>query len=269
MIIPREVLVRPGIIDSERVCALSLAGQLFFRNLLHCCDGAGRFPADAAEIRHALYYRTPNVASSHVEAWMQKCAEARLVKLYTRGGKRYGEILNYGQRDTKRRTLYPPAEGQDELILAADPPPKRTRPPRTKTGSEEKGRESASAPAPQISEETQDEWLTRLAAAWPEVNLPKQLRAAEANRRLQGKDLERGWFEETWLRKTSPIVRLGAAALTESAVAPEPEAWRQYLKDEYYEESWALSAQACTWASLPGNWRDRIVREFGQQQRSA
>lgn len=261
MIIPRDCLVRPGIIDSERVCALSLACQLFFRNILHCADGKGRFPADAAEIRHALYYRQSNVASSHVEAWLLKCNEARLVKLYTRDGKRFGEIENYGQRDTKRRTLYPPAEGQDELILAVDPPPKRARPPRLKTGTEEKGRESASAPAPPNFAETQEQWLARLAASWPEVNLPKQLRAAEAAQRLVGKDLEREWFETRWLAKTSPVVRLTGNGTVPISLPTEPEAWKQYLKDNYYGESWAESAAACTWASLPGNWRARILRE--------
>jgi hypothetical protein len=259
VIIPRECLVRPGIIDSERVCALSLACQLFFRNILHCADGKGRFPADAAEIRHALYYRQSNVASSHVEAWLLKCNEARLVKLYTRDGKRFGEIENYGQRDTKRRTLYPPAEGQEELSLAADPPPKRARPPRPKTGTEEKGRESASAPAPHILSETQEQWLARLAASWPEVNLPKQLRAAEAAQRLVGKDLEREWFETRWLAKTSPVVRLDSAAPAAAPVPPEPANWRQMLKAHYLGESWALSALACTWTTLPGSYRARIL----------
>lgn len=263
MIIPREVLVRPGIIDSERVCALSLAGQLFFRNLLHCCDGAGRFPADAAEIRHALYYRTPNVASSHVEAWMQKCAEARLVKLYTRGGKRYGEILNYGQRDTKRRTLYPPAEGQDELILAADPPPKRARPPLPKKGSEEKGRESATAaPAVFAPSETQELWIERLVREYPQADIRAQLAQAHANRRLQGKQLERVWFETQWLTKLSPTVQLDSAAPAAAPVPPvppEPANWRQMLKANHLSESWALSALACTWTTLPGSYRARIL----------
>jgi hypothetical protein len=269
MIIPREVLVRPGIIDSERVCALSLAAQLFFRNLLHCCDGKGRFPADAAEIRHALYYRQPNVASSHVEAWLHKCDQARLVKLYTRDGKRYGEIVNYGQRDTKRRTLYPPAEGQEELILATDPPPKPARPPRPKKESEEKGRESAQdarrgppAPAHDFSEE-QDAWLRRLAEAWPDVDVVRQLGAAHDDRRKQHKQLERDWFERCWLPKCSPVVRLdGRPGATPGAIQPEPEAWRVHLRDTYPEESWAESAAAYEWPALPAVWRERIAREM-------
>lgn len=264
MIIPREVLVRPGIIDSERVCALPLACQLFFRNLLHCGDGKGRFPADAAELRAALYYRTPAVASSHVEVWLQKCATTRLVKLYTRDGKRYGEIVGYGQRDTKRRTLYPPAEGQEEMILAADPPPK---PPRAeRKGREEKGRESAQfarrAPATVEFSEDQATWLERLAQAWPEFDVPRQLAAAADDRRKQNKTLERDWFERHWLPKCSPAVRLGSIQTSTTDTTPEPEGWRVHLKDQYPEESWAESAAAYQWPALPAVWRERIAREM-------
>lgn len=269
MIFPREVLVRPGIIDSERVCALSLACQLFFRNLLHCCDGKGRFPADAAEIRHALYYRQTNVASSHVEAWLLKCDQARLVKLYTRDGKRYGEIVNYGQRDTKRRTLYPPAEGQEELILATDPPPKERRTRAPKKGIEEKGRESAQfarrgPPAPTHDfQEDQAAWLQRLAEAWPDLDVIRQLANAADDRRKQNKALERDWFERHWLPNCSPIVRLdGRPGATPSAIQPEPEAWRVHLRDTYPEESWAESAAAYEWPALPAVWRERIAREM-------
>jgi len=143
MIPLRDVLVRPGVIDSERVIALPVTCQLFFRNLLHCCDGAGIFPADVAELRAAFYWRSPGVSNPHVETWLTKCHQAGLVKLYTRGGKPYGELINYGQRDTKRRKLYPgPDDG--ELNFAAPPgDPPKPRP----AASELNRRESPQPPA--------------------------------------------------------------------------------------------------------------------------
>ena len=135
----RDCIVRSGIVDSARVCALPIACQLFFRNLLHACDGAGRFPADADELRNAFYWRSPGVSKPHVEAWLTKCHQARLVNLYTRGGKAYGEMPNYGQRDTKRRVLYPgPDDGELNFAVALEPaddppvakPPKKESPTR-------------------------------------------------------------------------------------------------------------------------------------------
>ena len=121
----------------------------------------------------------------------------------------------------------------------------------------EGGGEDASPPAPPISEETTLQWLQRLESKWPQINVRKELNAAQTNRKLQSKKLERGWFEEHWLARITPVVELGQVQ-TAAAVAPEPEGWRQYLKDRHPGESWALSAQACTWQTLPSSYRARI-----------
>lgn len=282
MIPLRKVLVHPGIVHSERVCALPVTVQLFFRNLLHCCDGAARFVADPAELRYALYQRAPGVASSHVEAWLIRCHQARLVKLYTRDGKGYGEVLNYRQTNGKQPVLYPAPPEEDgreaelglglpEAIASAEDSPDdepaapRPPPPPNTLKNRIEGKGKAAAPAAFF--ETQEAWLQRITADWPSVNIPKQLKLAEADRRAKGKDLEREWFETRWLTKTSPIVRLDAAAAPAAAIPAEPEGWRVYLKDEYYDESWAESAAACTWTTLPANWRDRILREYSPPHR--
>ena len=132
MIVPKDMLVKHGIVDSPRLCAMKPTEQLFFRNLLHVCDGAGRLLADADALRLALYGRAPGVQRSHVEAWLQKIYLAGLVKLYTRGAVRYGEVLNFGQKDRMRKVLYP-AEDPGELNFGRpadelpDPEPKRRR----------------------------------------------------------------------------------------------------------------------------------------------
>lgn len=137
----------------------------------------------------------------------------------------------------------------------------------TKMGTRGRGRgregggEDASPPAPPIFQESQDQWLKRLESKWPQIKLAKELQAAQTNRQLQGKKLERRWFEEHWLANITPVVELGQVQ-TAAAVAPEPEGWRVYLKDNYDDQSWAKSAAAYTWASMPGNWRDRLTREM-------
>jgi hypothetical protein len=269
----REVLVRPGIIDSERVCALPLACQLFFRNLMHCCDGKARFPADAAELRAALYWRTPAVTSPHIEVWLQKCAQARLVKLYTRDGKKYGEVENYGQRDTARKAIYPPPPGQVEMNLDADPPPKKRKKNLNRIeGEGEPAPEGATPPAPVnfAMAESEQAWIARLRTQWPGINIERELGNATANRQRAGKTLERGWFEKHWLPNVTPTVSFATGTAVPAApISAEPEAWRAWLKENYYGESWAQSAAAYPWEMLPTNYRSKIERGMGDQRRTA
>lgn len=269
----RKVVVHPGIIDSERVCALPLACQLFFRNLLHCCDGKARFPADAAELRAALYWRTPAVTSPHIEVWLQKCAQARLVKLYTRDGKKYGEVENYRQTDQFHKAIYPPAVDQVELELKADPPPKRANKKMNRSEGEGKeAPEGATPPAPVKFSvtESDEQWLARLAQAWPGINLAREIAQAQANRQRQGKKLERAWFEAHWLTKISPAVDFATATASPAApISSEPEAWRAWLKDHHYGESWAETAAAYEWTTMPANFRSKIERGMGDGRKSA
>jgi len=121
----RDCLVRYGIVHSKRVCALPVATQLFFRNLLHTCDGAGRFLADADDLRIALYqHALDRVTRLHVSRWLAECHTAELVRLYTGpDGRGYGEVLNYGQRDSKRKVLHPAREPDQLNFASAIPEP--------------------------------------------------------------------------------------------------------------------------------------------------
>lgn len=147
----RDVLVRYGVIDSPRLCRAPESFQLFYRNLLHLGDKNARFIADAADIRLDLYrHALDRVKIHHVQQWLQQCVQLNLVKLYTRSGKTYGQILNYGQRDTKRRALHPVAEDEPELMLEAPEPTPATAPPK---GSEVKIEVSRARASDQINRE--------------------------------------------------------------------------------------------------------------------
>lgn len=268
MIILRDCLVRPGIIDSKAVCAQSLACQLFFRNLLHACDGAGRFLADADELRHAFYRRAPGVSRPHVEAWLAQCHQARLVKLYTRDGLGYGEILKYGQRDKQRRVLYPPPD-DGELNFAAAPP----GPPEERNRIEGKGtryarraQRATPAPAAGFLSETQSQWIARLEGEHPGIDIVAELHAAAKNRRLQHKKLERDWFEKHWLANLSVEVTLEPAGRTGKACEPEPEGWRGWLEDAYPHSAYTKGGreEGLEWGELPADVRAKFAREINQ-----
>lgn len=266
----RPVLVREGILDSDKVCRLALVTQLFFRNLLHVCDGADRFDANADDLRLDLYRRAlDRVKKQHIEQWLQECREARLIELYTRSGKRFGRVLNYGQRDAKRKAIHPAPEDEAELPLVTDDPPPAPRPPRTKPrasappsfkGMESnriEGRETArnAPPTPSLSD---DDWLRNLMPLYPHVNLVAELAACQKKFPSTG----RVFFETKWLANCEKAVTLKTANGQVITIEPEPEAWKLYLKDTYEGESWAASAAAYPWAEMPPQWRAKIFKEM-------
>lgn len=268
----RDCLVRWGILTSRRVLALKPAAQLFFRNLLHVCDGAGRFEADADMLRSVLYgLILDKIQRGDVSRWMAECHLAGLVKLYTVSGRGYGKVINYGQRDYGRKVLYPD-EDSDQLNfagIAADGselarPSEAHRPKRAvsrpsaasppvagiahdaggtaralSSGIEGKRREGrgsargAPAPAPdQGQDESEEEWIDRLQSTRPDIDVRAQLRLAEAAKRKQGRGLERGWFQDHWLPKATPQV----GTVETAAATPAPEGWQQWVDEHMPEE---------------------------------
>ncbi|RME71366.1 MAG: hypothetical protein D6781_04380 [Verrucomicrobia bacterium] len=229
----RDCLVRHGIVHSRKVLSLRPAAQLFFRNVLHVCDGAGRFEADPDLLRAVLYGPILHkIQRGDVVRWLTECHQAGLIKLYTVGGQGYGCVLNYGQRDRLRKVRYPSPE-PDQLELATvagesveqgdrrrrarrkrppDPPPEQNRiEEKKREGEGARAQAHASAPsmpphppilnreAKEVRGETQVEWLARLAAQYPGIDIERELCAAIEVQRRKGRQLERGWFEAHWL----------------------------------------------------------------------
>jgi hypothetical protein len=260
----RDRMVYGGIRTSKRMARLSWFQRDLFHGLLLVADDYGRFEADAETLRTVLFGPLlAKVSVRDVQAGLLRCAAADvgLVKLYTVRGRGYGKVVNFRQKLAKRRALYPDEDDgpppEPELFTPAAECGATDRKERKKEGS------AGAAPAP----ETQEEWIERLRAAWPHVDIAAELRAAEANRRLQKKRLERDWFEHHWLSKCSAPVEFASRA-PDDAPAECP-GWREYLAVEYAEEDWARSARACAWAALPRHWQERIIREMSRRELAA
>lgn len=279
MNIPRPVLVREGILDSERVCRLGLAQQLFFRNLLHVCDGAERFDADADDLRFTLYRRSlDRVKAGHVRQWLQELHAAGLIELYTRSGKAYGRVLNYGQRDTKRKVLHPSPDDEPELPLAPpDPPAAPSRPKRPRrvadappaadmNRSEMKGRGARREAPPPPPPESFEVWIERLRAAWPGVDILGEY--AKACRRKGAAQVDRPWFENAWLPECSPAgdAEAFASLRRERRAEPAPdvaeiEGWRALLVGTNYGAGGPF--EVTSWAQVA---RDKDLLAFVRAQ---
>jgi len=235
MNIPRPVLIREGVLDSERVCRLGLPQQLFFRNLLHVGDGADRFDADADDLRFTLYRRSlDRVKTHHIRQWLAELHTAGLIELYTRSGKAYGKLLNYGQRDSKRKVLHPAPDGELELPLLTEPdPPPRPPPTPKKKRNEVKGREperdAPATPAPDLQG-----FLAQMRAQHAGIDIDYEYKQAVAKCAAQRKRFDTAWFERSWIPNcgtTYSVEQIMQAKIRPALNEPEPDGWRDVLKE--------------------------------------
>lgn len=241
MNIPRPVLVREGILDSKTVCALLPAQQLFFRNLLHVCDGASRFDADADDLRRDLYRRsTDKVKVHHIQRWLLVLASTQppLIELYTRSGKAYGRVLKYGQRDTKRKVIHPAPDDEAELPLVSDPPApraKRGKPPPPAAPPSDSPIQLNGSEVKEPTPLSDEEWLIGLQRAYTQVNVRAELLDCLAKYPKAG----RKFFEDQWLANWEPPMRReheAAAAIEEPAGFAE---WHLKRYDKAPSKSWS------------------------------
>ncbi len=105
-------LVREGILSSERVNMLSCEAEVFYRRLMSVADDYGRFSANPALLRAALYpLRLETVSEAGIDHLLADVERARLVRLYEVAGKRYLEILDFRQQLRSKQSKYPDPPG--------------------------------------------------------------------------------------------------------------------------------------------------------------
>jgi hypothetical protein len=77
-------------LDSDRVNALSLPAEVFYRRLMSVVDDFGRFDGRPAVLRSRLYsLRIDSVREADISRWSAECAKAGLIALYAVDGKPY------------------------------------------------------------------------------------------------------------------------------------------------------------------------------------
>ena len=183
--LPNRIL-REGIIDSERVNALSPEAELFYRRLMSKVDDFGRFHGHPQLILAACYpLQLDRITAADVSAWLAECSRdartmtaecsqdadiAPLITVYEVGNKKFLQINNFGQR-TRTESKFPAfgahdartmsAESEQPAARARTPSTTHTTPPPTVLviggKSPEKG-----GPAPEMSTRFEEFW-----ARWP------------------------------------------------------------------------------------------------------
>jgi hypothetical protein len=111
-------IVREGIITSEPVNSLNWAEEVFYRRLHSVVDDYGRYHANLSLLRAALYPLLLNkVSDSDVAKWLQATEKAGLVRVYEVDGKRYLEVLKFGQRQRADKSRFPEPTNDGQMTV--------------------------------------------------------------------------------------------------------------------------------------------------------
>ena len=111
-------VVREGILTSQRINALSLGAELFYRRVMSHVDDYGRCEADLSLLRAAVYPRRLNeVTEVHIKQWLQECTQGAhpLITIYYVGSETYLQINNFGQRMRCMKSRCPAPDSQDAV----------------------------------------------------------------------------------------------------------------------------------------------------------
>lgn len=131
---PNRIL-RAGILESDRVDALSPGAEIFYRRLMSVVDDYGRFEADARTLRSRCWPQSPeSVGKQELEQWIGECAtviegeDEALIQIYRVGRKTYLQITNFNQPIRSKSKCPAPEEGQlavvTRQVTASLPQPK-------------------------------------------------------------------------------------------------------------------------------------------------
>lgn len=110
---PNRIL-RDGILTSEAVSSLSWAAEVFYRRLMSVVDDHGRFHSTQKLLRAACYpLHIDKVSDSDIGKWTTECVAAGLVRVYPAAdGKRYLEVVKFGQQVRSKSKFPEPIEGE-------------------------------------------------------------------------------------------------------------------------------------------------------------
>lgn len=253
-------------LDDQRFCALPWVCMELLRRLQHVCDKNGRFKANAAVIRMALYvHERGRVSEKDVKGWLEKIRSTGLIRLWTQSGCEIGEISIWKQKLTYGKSIYEDEPEQAEMPLLADPPPKRRKTPAIGR-IEEKRIEGEGArgaprqpPAPILGiavSSDPEAAVDALCQRWPGIDVRRELAKALARKRkTEGASsvVDLAWFERYWLPGCGPgWGGVSAAQTTQQDDQDDgPEGWREILKAAYPGN--IVTKEGRPWADVPEN----------------
>lgn len=175
-------MIRKGFADSDRVSSLdSWFTECFYHRLLLFGDDFGFFDARPAYLRAQLFStKLDKVREADVSRALVECERAGLIRFYEVDGKRYLEILRYGQRCDKTKPKWPtPPDFAEvsgkfrEISAIAGAGDGDVKEKSGKKESAAAGGDASEMPAP--TPDGFDSWLERLRAVHPSASRSRKL----------------------------------------------------------------------------------------------
>lgn len=106
-------ILREGILSSDRVNALSVEAEVFYRRLMSVVDDFGRFDGRPSMLRVSCYpLRVDAVHETDITDWIVECATVGLIVVYIVDGKPYLEVQEFKQQERSKSKFPPPSAGQ-------------------------------------------------------------------------------------------------------------------------------------------------------------
>lgn len=101
--------------QSDKIDQVSAEAERFFTRLIMKADDYGCFWGDTRLLNANLFpLKLEKVKSAHIEKWVKECIDASLIIQYESNGKKYLQIIDFGQRLDKARAKFPLPIGQNE-----------------------------------------------------------------------------------------------------------------------------------------------------------
>ena len=175
-------MIRKGFADSDRVSSLdSWFTECFYHRLLLFGDDFGFFDARPAYLRAQLFStKLDKVREADVSRALLECERAGLIRFYEVDGKRYLEILRYGQRCDKTKPKWPVPDDFAgvsgkfrEISAIAGAGVGDVKEKSGKKESAAAGGDASEMPAP--TPDGFDSWLERLRAVHPSASRSRKL----------------------------------------------------------------------------------------------
>ena len=114
-------LLKEGIVDSDRINALSAQAEVFFYRLLVVSDDYGCMDARPSILRARCFPLRENVTTEHLNKWLDELTKQKLIISYFVEGQPYLQIMRWEQRvRSKGKYPQPTDEQLTDICLTND-----------------------------------------------------------------------------------------------------------------------------------------------------
>lgn len=108
--------------NSDKIDKISFQAEVFFYRLMMKADDYGCYWADEKRLKGNLFIlKLDKIREADISRWLAECHEAGLIVLYEVSGKRYLQIIDFGQRKRRMNRQFPPPTDDSQVTVKRPP----------------------------------------------------------------------------------------------------------------------------------------------------